>query len=186
MNQSMHVNPRISEMKFGEIYFWTATINQWQHLLHNNLYKEVIISSLSELSHRRLIDVFAFVIMPNHIHLIWRLNLMNGKENPKSSFLKYTAHQFKRLILATEPHNLQRFYVIAENKQYEFWQRDPMAIILYSKKVILQKLSYIHNNPLASHWQLAKEPCDYKYSSASFYEMNNMEFEFLKDIRVEF
>jgi REP element-mobilizing transposase RayT len=36
--------------------------------------------------------------MPNHLHLIWQQNKLNGKETPQGSFLKYTAHEFlKRL-----------------------------------------------------------------------------------------
>ena len=76
----------------GEIYFWAATINQWQHLPGQDEYKNVIIDSLQHLTDTRKIDVFAFIIMPNHIHLIWRVNEPNGKESRQESFLKYTAH----------------------------------------------------------------------------------------------
>ncbi len=65
-------------MEIGDIFFWTATINNWNHLLRTAAFKEVIIESLRTLSESRLIDVFAFVIMPNHIHLIWRTNALNG------------------------------------------------------------------------------------------------------------
>jgi putative transposase len=51
---------------------------------------------------------------------------------------------------------------------------------------MLQKLNYIHLNPLAPHWLLAADPCQYKYSSAEFYECNIKIFEFLKDAREEF
>ena len=61
-------------------------------------YKDVIKSSPEYLSNAGKIDVFAFVILPNHIHLIWRINEMNGKETPQGSFLKYTAHQFKKML----------------------------------------------------------------------------------------
>ena len=37
-------------------------------LLQNDEYKNVIISSLEYLSNAGKIDVFGFVIMPNHIH----------------------------------------------------------------------------------------------------------------------
>ena len=55
---------RKSFIELGEIYFWTATINKWQPLLHTDDYKNVVISSLEYLSNMRKIDVFAFVIMP--------------------------------------------------------------------------------------------------------------------------
>ncbi|MCW3091111.1 MAG: transposase [Ferruginibacter sp.] len=70
MDKDEYISSRKSFMEIGEIYFWTATINKWQHLLKEDLFKEVLIQSLHNLSERKLIDVFAFTIMPNHIHLI--------------------------------------------------------------------------------------------------------------------
>lgn len=94
---------------------------------------------------------------------------MNGKETPKASLLKHTAHQSKKLLL-TEPDNpLTKYAVTAENKRHEFWQRDSLAISLYSRPVAYQKLDYIHANPAAEHWSLVKDPSDYYYSTAAFY-----------------
>ena len=177
---------RKSNIDIGTIYFWTATINQWQHLLKEDDYKEVIISSLQFLSITGKIDVFAFIIMPNHIHLIWRMNEMNGKESPHSSFLKFTAHHFKHMVQTGKSLNLETFAVKAPNKAYEFWQRDSLAIPLFTKKVALQKLNYLHNNPLAEHWNLVHHPCDYRYSSAPYYERDQKHYEFLKDLWEEF
>lgn len=92
MDKSLLEQKRKPHIDGGEIYFWTATINQWQRLLQKDEYKDVIINSLDHLSDAGKIDVFAFVIMPNHIHLIWRVNELNGKESPQGSFLKFTAH----------------------------------------------------------------------------------------------
>ena len=80
MDKNPYAGKRKSYMEVGEVFFWTATINNWQHLLQEDRFKEVIIQSLSTLSERGLIDVFAFVIMLNHVHLIWRTNALNGKE----------------------------------------------------------------------------------------------------------
>jgi REP element-mobilizing transposase RayT len=178
---------RYSHLDIGEIYFWTATINKWQKLLLKDTYKDVIINSLQYLSTQRLIDVFAFVIMPNHIHLIWRTNRLNGKESAQGSFLKYTAHLFMKMIRNEYgSEGLLPYVINAVNKSHEFWQRDPLAIHLFSKKVAFQKLDYIHNNPLGAHWQLVKDPVEYKYSTAKFYETGSNDFLFVKDLRAEF
>ena len=166
-------------MEIGKIYFWTATIKQWQPLLLPDIFKDIIISSLGFLANKKLIDVFGFVIMPNHIHLIWRMNQLNGKEMPSSSLLKYTAHQFKKRL---SPDELKQYSVTASNKQHKFWQRDSLAIELYTPEVVYQKLEYIHLNPLADHWALVKEPYDYLYSSASFYETSDIRFQFLRHV----
>jgi len=120
--------------------------------------------------------------MPNHIHLIWKMVEPNGKETPKGSFLKFTAHEFKKKIQATNPTLLSSYSVDATNKKYEFWQRDPLAIILYTQNVMLQKLEYLHNNPSASHWNLVTDPINYHYSSAKYYLQDKNNFDFLHDI----
>lgn len=80
----------------------------------------------------------------------------------------------------------RRLYKVnAPNKKYEFWQRDPLAIELYSPEVIYQKLDYIHLNPLGPNWNLTTDPCEYVYSSANFYENGDKRFPFLKHIGSE-
>lgn len=179
-------NRRKSHLELGEIYFWTATINKWQQLLLHDYYKLIIIDSLSHLSKKGKIDVFAFVIMPNHIHLIWRLNENNGKEASSGSFLKHTAHTFKKKLMSEQPDQLTNYAVDAINKQFEFWQRDSLAIRLFSEDIAYQKLDYIHANPTVGRWQLVEDRCDYKYSTAKYYEMGIKEFDFIKDLREEF
>jgi REP element-mobilizing transposase RayT len=177
---------RNSYIEPGEICFWTATINNWQHLLRDDMYKDVVISSLNYLSAAGKIDVFAFVVMPNHIHLIWRINDLNGKETAQGSLLKYTAHEFKKLLKKGNEGGLISYAVAAPNKEYEFWQRDSLSVSLFTKDVAFQKLDYLHFNPLSERWQLVKDPGDYVYSSAAYYEKGEKNYPFLKDLREEF
>jgi putative transposase len=171
-------------MEIGRIFFWTATIKDWSHLLKEVDYKNLILDSMSYLSEKNLVDIFAFVIMPNHIHFIWRTNQLNGKETVQGSFLKFTAHEFHKKLKVEG--GLQNYEVNAKNKKHEFWQRDSLAIHLYSKEVAFQKMDYIHNNPCTERWNLAVEPQDYFYSSDRFYSQGNRVFKFLKDLRNEF
>ena len=67
-------------MQFDNVYFWTDTIKDWKRLLKPDKYKEVIISSWQELTDRKMIRVYGFVIMPNHLHIVWEMNEPNGKE----------------------------------------------------------------------------------------------------------
>lgn len=89
-----YLQPRKSHTSIGEIYFWTATIHKWLYLLEGDFNKQLIVNYLKKLSDEGLITVYAFVLMPNHIHLIWQQNKLNGKETPKGSLLKYTGHEF--------------------------------------------------------------------------------------------
>jgi len=163
---------RKSFMEKCRLYFWTATINGWKHLLEGEQAKKIVMDSLAHLSEKGKIAVYAFVIMPNHIHLIWEILEQNGKENSQASFLKFTGHAFKKM-LSHQSNALEQYKVTAANKQFEFWQRDSLAVELYSLPVAIQKLDYIHNNPLAAHWQLCKHPTDYRYSSANYQLLRN-------------
>jgi hypothetical protein len=87
-NYSGHRN---SYTELNEIYFWTITINKWNHLLQNDDNKLIVFSSLQWLVQNKLVDIYGYVIMPNHIHLLWQQLKMNGKEFPKNSFEKFTA-----------------------------------------------------------------------------------------------
>ena len=165
-------------MQLERIYFFTSSILGWKHLLKDDSFKKVIINSLYYLSDNSFITIYSFVIMPNHIHLIFELNKLNGKEMPHESFMKYTAHEFRKLLLGTD--KLEEYLVDSSTRLYQFWQRDSLAVELYSRKVIEQKLSYIYRNPVQPHWNLCRDFVDYYYSSASFYEIGSSDFKFLK------
>lgn len=165
-----------SPMEIGVPYFYTATILKWQKLLKPDKYKQIIIESLRYLVSKKKIKVFAFVIMPNHIHLVWTMLEKNGKELPHASFMKYTAHLFLEDLRKNHPQVLPFFLVDTTTRKYHFWQRNSLPIALYSDKVWQQKIAYIHNNPIISKWSLADVPENYRFSSAKFYQEGIDEF----------
>jgi putative transposase len=176
----MAVQQRKSYTELRKIYFWTATIHKWLPLLDDDNNKKMIVDSLKYLSDKGLITVYAFVIMPNHIHLIWQQNELNGKETAKGSLLKHTAHLFLKQLKVNGKANL--YEVNASNKKHEIWQRDSLGIEVYSKEVAKQKLDYIHFNPVSGKWMLAKDDLSYHFSSSRFYENGIDEFGFLNNI----
>ena len=151
-------------------------------LLEENVVKDILISSLQYLSDNKKIEVYSFVVMPNHVHFIWQMMELNNKEMPHTSFLKFTSHTLKKYLQSNNPGLLRLYAVDAKNKSYEFWQRDSLAFELFKKQTIKQKMEYIHYNPTAQRWNLCKEPSDYHYSSARFYETGIDTFGFLKHI----
>ena len=82
---------RYSHTSLNEIYFWIITVNKWQHLLRSTDNKLIVINSLQWLVQKELVRIYGYVIMPNHIHLLWEQLKMNGKEFPKNSLEKFTA-----------------------------------------------------------------------------------------------
>ena len=167
---------RNSRMEFDEVYFWTDTIKDWKRLLKPDKYKEIIISSWQELADRKMISVYGFVIMPNHLHVVWEMKEPNGKEMPHASFNKYTSHMIFKDLKASHPDVLPYFKVDDPERSHRIWQRDPLAVLMDSQKKVEQKITYMHNNPLHERWNLADRPENYRWSSARFYETGVDEF----------
>ena len=159
--------------------FFTATILEWKPLLNKDNYKDIVVSSLQFLVENKRVAVYGFVIMPNHIHLIWQIAEGHKRENVQRDFLKYTAQQIKMDLERRDKALLEQFRVAAKDRMYQIWERNPLSIDMYSEKVLLQKLEYIHHNPLQEKWSLSKDAESYKYSSASFYHTGKSEWSFL-------
>jgi len=122
-------------------------------------------------------EVNAFVIMNNHIHLIWQIQEGYERDAVQRNFLKYVSQTIQRDLQKNHPKVLERFYVGAKDRKYQFWERNPLSIDLWTKEVFIQKMEYIHNSPVAAG--LCNYPGEYKYSSANFYESGIDEFGFL-------
>ena len=147
--------------------YYTATIYQWKHLLLQNSYKDIIIDSLKFLVTDKRIVLNGFVIMSNHIHLVWQVLNKFTPSDVQSSFMKYTSQQMKRMLLKETPDKLAEFKVNKYDRDYQFWKREPLSIELFTPEVFHQKLEYIHNNPVKAG--LCKYAEEYYYSSAKFY-----------------
>jgi len=173
-------------MELGKVYFWTSSIKDWQKLLQNDVFKEIVITQLQWLVNQQKIKIYGYVIMPNHVHFLWQLVAMNGKETPYASFSKWTASQFLKQIRNHHPKVLPFFEVNENERNHRFWQRDALAVEMDSRKKFEQKLDYIHDNPLQEHWDLADSPSKYKWSSAQFYEQETDKFQILTHYREYF
>lgn len=173
---------RNSYTDLNKIYFWTITINGWNHLLKNKENKLIIISSLQWLVQNKLVEIYGYVVMPNHIHLLWQQLEMNGKEFPKNSFEKFTAKQLVAKMKQENNNELKKYQVEASDRKHNIWLRDPLAVWIYSKEMAAQKLDYIHFNPLQPHWGLCDTPEKYRFSSAMFYANAMDEFNLVTHI----
>jgi putative transposase len=169
-SQNIQRKPQ-SNTELNELYFWTSTVNKWQHLLAGDENKMIIMDSLRWLVRGELVRIYGYVIMPNHIHLLWEQLKMNGNELPKTSFQKYTSRLLVKIIMAANDP--------AKDRLKNIWQRDPLAVRIECLKTLTQKLDYMHLNPLQPRWLLSENPADYTYSSAAYYENNRDPFSIL-------
>jgi putative transposase len=157
--------------------FITITCLNWIPLLREDRFKDIIIESLSFLCRSNRVSVYAFVIMSNHMHLIWQIMGENERQAVQRDFLKFTGQQILK-ILRNEKSPLQNDLLVnAKDRKFQVWERNSLSIPLWSDRVMSQKLDYIHNNPVKA--QLCRSPEDYKYSSASFYLIGVKRWDFL-------
>jgi len=154
--------------------FYTATIIDWKHLLLDNQHKDIIIDSLKFLVADKRIILNAFVIMSNHIHLIWQPTFAYTPSDIQASFMKHTAKELKRSLAGKDAAALEAYKVNKYNRTYQFWKREPLSIELRTHAVYMQKLEYIHYNPVKAG--LCVNPEDYYYSSAKFYHIGIDDF----------
>ncbi len=109
---------------FHASQFFTVTIYEWQPVLADDQYKEIIIESLQFLVTKKRIELNAFVIMHNHIHLIWQALNDFTPSAIQASFMKYTAQQIKRSIIKNNPDILASFKVNKYDRDYQIWKRE--------------------------------------------------------------
>jgi REP element-mobilizing transposase RayT len=114
------------------------------------------------------VTIFSFVIMDNHLHVIWQMRAGHCPQNVQRDFLKFTGQQIKEDLLLYHPQVLEHFRVNAKDRHYQFWERNALSVELRSEKVLVQKLDYIHDNPVRAG--LCQLPEAYHFSSALFYQ----------------
>jgi putative transposase len=161
--------------------FFTATCLEWKHLLKPDQYKDLIIESLRYLVKEERVIIYGFVIMINHIHIVWQMRAGQKREAVQRDFLKFTAQRIKADLKKHNLQELEQFKVEAKDRQYQFWERTPLTVDLWSEKVMLQKLIYIHQNPVRAG--VCLHPDDYRYSSAKLYSRGVDEWGFLTHVR---
>lgn len=158
-----------------EVYFLTFTIVNWIDVFTRKEYKIIITDSLNFCIEKKGLEVFAYVVMSNHMHLIAR-----AKEGFKLSdiirdFKKFTSKEITAKILEIGESRrewlLDKFAFEAQRigraKYYKLWRDDNHAICLQKTEWILQRLNYIHQNPVRQ--MIVSNPEDYIFSSAIDY-----------------
>jgi putative transposase len=157
--------------------FMTGTCLEWKPLIESDSSKEIIIDSLRFLSRESRVCINGFVLMSNHFHLIWQVMGDYERKNVQRDFMKYTAQKILDKLIKADSPIVKQLHVQAADRKYQFWERNSLSISLTTERFMLQKLNYIHNNPVRAG--LCRYPEDYRYSSARFYLWNERDWDFL-------
>jgi REP element-mobilizing transposase RayT len=72
------------------LQFFTAVCKEGLPLLQEDTIKHLLIEALQFRIQKGQVKVCSFVIMPNHIHLIWRVNSHCKRDEVQRDFLKFT------------------------------------------------------------------------------------------------
>jgi putative transposase len=156
------------------LHFMTFTVVGWIDLFSRQIYRDIFLKNMDYCRREKDLSIGAYVIMSNHAHVIWQ---------SKSGKLSATLRDFKsfctkELIEAIESENESRrewllymFKFFAnktnQNKDYKIWTGDNHPEQITSQIFLIQKLNYIHENPVRAG--LVRKAEDYVYSSASNY-----------------
>jgi putative transposase len=152
------------------IFFITTTCHNWLHLLTVGNSMDILSDNLNFYSNKYNAAILGYVLMPNHIHLIIHFVMGNERIDFMRDFKKYTSTKIRQEVKQYQPAQLENLLYQLGDQKYKVWQDRFDELYLDSKTLLEVKLDYIHDNPLQSHWNLVKQPSDYSYSSAMFYE----------------
>jgi len=153
------------------LYYVTFQVVNWVDLFTRQVYRDIVIDSLRFCQANKGLEVYAFVVMSNHIHILLR----SGIGKLSDTIRDFKSHTAKQILLSIEMEQESRrdwmlnlFEFAAKqhkrNEKYQVWTHENHAELIYSDKFIFQKFNYIHENPVRAG--IVEKAEDYLYSSA--------------------
>jgi REP element-mobilizing transposase RayT len=157
------------------IYFLTSTVVDWVDVFTRPVYRHILLDSLRYCITEKGLELYAWVIMSNHIHLVAASKPGFDLSDTMRDFKKYTSKQITAAILTENESRkewmLNRFEYAGKNNQkikyYKFWQDGNEAKPIFNFEFLKQKIDYIHNNPVKA--EIVEYAEQYKFSSAIDY-----------------
>lgn len=143
----------------GTPHFISFAVVNWIDVFSRECYKEIVVETLKFCIAEKGLNLYGWVIMSNHVHLI--ASAREGFElvNIIRDFKKYSS----KMIIANIEANIResrKDWMLwmfkragarnSNNKVYQFWQQDNHPIELSTNKMIEQRLNYLHENPVTA------------------------------------
>jgi REP element-mobilizing transposase RayT len=158
------------------LYFISFAVVGWLDIFTRNEYKDLFIESLVYCQKNKGLEIHAWCIMSNHVHLVFRSIKGQNPELLIGDLKRFTSQSIVKSIQENPRESRKEFLLdffkkeaekSSNVKHYQFWRHDNKPIELWSNKVIQQKIDYVHNNPVEEGIVYKAE--DYVYSSAIDY-----------------
>lgn len=158
------------------VYFVSFAVVEWLDVFTRTEYKTILVDSLRYCQLKKGMEIFAWCIMSNHMHLIFRSAREQKPELLLGDFKRFSSKAVVKAIASNAQESMKDFLLdrfseagrkASNVKGYQFWRHDNKPIELWSNKVIDEKINYIHQNPVEEGLVFRAE--DYRYSSAADY-----------------
>ncbi|MFQ6032295.1 MAG: transposase [Candidatus Zixiibacteriota bacterium] len=157
----------------GAAYFVTSTVVDFTIIFDQKRYIDIIIKNLDFYRNKYHFKLYAFVIMPEHLHLIVHPFQESKIKDIMRDFKSYTSKEFTEKLKENSRFEiLNRLKKFATPKiEHPFWTEGNRPVGIYTGKTLRSKIDYIHANPLRRG--LVKNLEDYPYSSFRNYYLND-------------
>ena len=163
----------------NHLHYLTTSTYRRARVFDSERFKRHFIATLTDLRAELGFRIIGYVLMPEHFHLLlWPTTSANP-----SQIMKKLKGRTARLILTTLRENrenswrqkmLGRFTLpstVHDEAQCRVWQRRFYDMNIWTEKKQLEKLNYMHNNPVQR--RLVKEPGEWPWSSWRFYYLED-------------
>ncbi|MBE0437967.1 MAG: transposase [Methylomicrobium sp.] len=141
-------------------YYLTFTVQRWYYLFDRFNRWEILADSLRYCQEHKGLELNGYVFMLNHLHLIVSSPDVSGFLR---DFKRFTSKKLKGNIEFHEPRILELF--VDDSGKYRFWTDTNAPKKIENPGFYLQKLNYIHENPVRKGY--VNRPEDWRWSSAN-------------------
>jgi putative transposase len=138
----------------GQILYVTCATNNRVRCLDNEAAAKVILSGLDFARSRDHLKVHAWVIMPDHFHVLASLPGGGNMATLVASLKSWTARQLVDMWTQAGLNELLGRFRMPEPKAkrhvYRVWGRGSFPVAVFSHRFVRQKVRYMHRNPEAA------------------------------------
>lgn len=159
-----------------KLYFVTFTVVNWIDIFIRDVYRDIFYNSVRFCQTEKGLEVYAYCLMTNHIHLIIGKNGTPDLSDIVRDLKSFTAREIRKTIENNHLESRGKWIMWMmkniginnkRNKDFQFWFQHNHPIELSSNNMMQQRLNYIHNNPVKAGF--VDDPCAWLHSSARDY-----------------
>ncbi len=150
-------------------HFLTCTVVAWLPVFTRPETANILLDSFRFLQTNHRLTLFGFVILENHLHLIASAADLSKEIGDFKSFTARRIIDYLETQRAKTLLNLLEYYKARHktDQQYQLWQEGSHPQQIIDDEMMLQKLEYIHLNPVKRGY--VDDPVHWRYSSARNY-----------------